>query len=117
VNIWLTHAASARFRVKWRDEDNPLHDLDFDTEAEARAYGERLGGRRLEFRSDLETSLLTASRLRVQNPNLSPEEALALAGFERVRLAPHSETFTPMSGEDLERWSKIAAEGKVARLA
>jgi hypothetical protein len=110
MNTWLTRTVDARFRVKWRDEDSVLHDQDFDTEAEAHAYGERLGGHRLKLPSDLETSLLTAWQLLEQNPNLSLDEALTLAGFETVRWALHSETFTPMSEEELERWRKIAAE-------
>lgn len=63
--------------MKWRDEEGVLQDQDFNTEAEARAYG----GSLLEFRPDLETAFIRASELRNRNPSLSPEEAMARAGI------------------------------------
>jgi hypothetical protein len=77
ANPWLVRAITGRIRVKWRDEDGVLQDQDFDTEAEARAFG----GSLLEFRGDAETGFLIAARLRQQHPEMSVEEAMARAGF------------------------------------
>jgi hypothetical protein len=80
---WLVKTINGRFRVKWRDKDTVLQDRDFDTEAEARAFG----GEHMEFRSDLETSLQQALELRRLNPAMSPEEAMERVGIVSV---PHS---------------------------
>ena len=41
VDPWLVRTIDNRVRVKWRDEATILQDADFDTEADARAFGLR----------------------------------------------------------------------------
>lgn len=77
---WLVRTINGRFRVKWRDEETMLQDRDFDTEAEARAFG----GSLLEFLPDMETAMLQAAALRKQNPQISVEEAMAAVGIRKL---------------------------------
>jgi hypothetical protein len=97
IDIWLVRTINGRVRVKWRqpfrdegnEDDTTLEDRDFDDKAAARAFAENLSGRSdLKFLPDLETSFQQAMRLRKQNPDLSPEEAMAAAGFRTIRLTP-----------------------------
>ena len=78
-----------RVRVKWRDEATVLQDEDFDTEAEARAFGLReFGARDLKFLPDMETSLQRAGRLIKANPGMSPEAAMEAVGIKEREWKP-----------------------------
>lgn len=82
---WLVHAITGRIRVKSRDEGGVLRDQDFDTEAEARAFG----GSLLEFGGGMEIAMLMAAQLQRAEPWLTGEEALERAGgIETVKFSP-----------------------------
>jgi hypothetical protein len=77
TNAWLVRTHDDRVRLKWRDENGILQDRDFNTEAEARAFG----GSLLEFEPDMETALVRAGQVKAQNPGMTPEEAMDRAGI------------------------------------
>jgi hypothetical protein len=84
LNAWLVRTIDGRVRLKWRDEETVLQDMDFGAEAEARAYV----GNLLRFLPDLETALQMMGRLRQENPDMSPEEAMERVGIREVKLDP-----------------------------
>jgi hypothetical protein len=80
ISPWLVRTIDGRVRVKGRDSEDDLCDQDFDTEAEARAYG----GSLLEFGPDIETAFLRAREMQKQDPSLTPEEAFERAGIVSI---------------------------------
>jgi hypothetical protein len=76
---WLTHTIRGNVRVKWRDVEGVIEERDFDTEAEARAFGATMTSAPLKFHGDWETTMHRVGQL-METDLLSPEEAMQRAG-------------------------------------
>jgi hypothetical protein len=82
---WITHTVRGNVRVNWRDVEGVIQEREFDTEAEARAFGATMTEEPLEFRTCWEMTMHHAGQLMKADPSLSPEEVMLKAG---VRLEP-----------------------------